>query len=139
MGPGFKLGSTLGGSSGFLLLDSQIENALSRHLSTVVGVGLGLADTIPIRLRGGFRYRIANLDLPLSPFGQVQLTLGRLYDVIGANLNVAGIRAGIGIDYFLTANLATGLLIAADLGTTMGQRPAFFGTLEILAVALVAL
>jgi len=55
--------------------------------------------------------------------------------VIGANLNTIGVAVSAGADYFLTANLAVGGMLGLDLSTTLGERPAFYGTFEVLAVA----
>src|SRR2546427_10070037 len=88
LGVDFKLGSALGGSGEHLILDGEGEYALSKALGVVGGLNLGLAGTKPITLRAGMRYRLTDLGLPLSPYGQVQLTLGQLRDVIGANLTV---------------------------------------------------
>ncbi len=134
-GAGFKMGSPLGGSAGYLMLMAQGEYTLSSSLGIVAGLNYGLAGTMPLRLRAGGRYRIADLDLPVVPWAQAQLSVGRLFDVIGANLTTLGVHLGGGADYFLTASLAVGGMIGVELSSTLGERPAFYGTFEIMALA----
>jgi hypothetical protein len=135
VGPGFQWGSILGGSGIWLVLQGRGEYAVDEKLGVVADLQLGLSDTVPVRFRAGGRYRLTGLELPVSPYGQAQLSIGRLYDVIGADLTVWGLFAGIGADYFLTAQLGTGALIGMDFGRTTGDRPAFYGTVEITVYA----
>jgi hypothetical protein len=135
IGPSIRLGSTLGGSRGYLALGAQGEYSLDKSLSALGDVSLGLAGTIPLRLHAGVRYRLTDLGLPISPYVQGQLAYGKLYDVLGANLTFLGLRAGAGADYFLTADMATGVLLALDFGGTLGARPAFYGTVDALVYA----
>ncbi|MBI5510103.1 MAG: hypothetical protein HY903_15205 [Deltaproteobacteria bacterium] len=133
LGPGFRLGSALGASGAYLLVNAQGEYAFDKSLSAVAGLNLGVSGSVPLRLRAGARYRLADLDLPVSPFAQAQLSFGRIWDVIGANLTTLGAYLGAGADYFLTAKLSVGGQVGVDLSTTMGQRPAFLGMVEIVA------
>jgi hypothetical protein len=136
-GPGFdlKMGSPLGGSKAHFLLLAQGEYDFTKSLGIVAGVNLGLAGTVPLRFRVGGKYRLADLGLPIAPWGQAQLSVGRLFDVLGANLTTLGVNVAIGADYFLMANLAVGAMAGFDVSTTLGERPAFYGTFEFLAVA----
>jgi hypothetical protein len=83
----------------------------------------------------GARHRLADLGLPVSPWGQAQLSFGTLFDVIGADLATLGVNLAAGADYFLTANLSIGGQVGVDFASTLGPRPAFYGTFEFLAVA----
>ncbi len=135
-GLSLKLGGALGGSSAHFALAAGGEYTFSKSLGAAAHLNVGLAGTIPLRLRAGVRYRLADLGLPVSPYGQAQLSVGRLYDVIGANLTTAGIFLGAGADYFLTAQLGLGALLGVDLSRTFVDepgRPVFFGTFEFLA------
>jgi hypothetical protein len=135
LGGGAKTASPLGGSGGHFLILAQGEYAINKTFGLVGGVGVGLADTQPLRARMGARYRLADLGLPVSPWGQAQLSFGALFDVIGANLATVGVNLATGADYFLTASLSIGGQMGVDLASTLGPRPAFYGTVEILAVA----
>lgn len=134
-GPGFKLGSPLGGSGAFLMLNGHGEYALSSSLGLTGEASVGLANSRSTRLRVGARYRLTQLDLPLSPYAFGQGMVGRLYDVLGTSLNVWGVRAGVGADYFLTASWAAGASIGWELQRTTGVRPVTFSGLELLAGA----
>jgi hypothetical protein len=135
MGPGFKLGSTVGGSPGYVMLNVGGEYAVSSAWTAIVDTSLGLADTVPVRVRTGGRFRLTGLGVPFLPYAQVQSSFGRLYGVLGADLWVAGGRVGIGTDYFLTKDYAVGALASADLGRTLGARPAFYGSFEFFIYA----
>lgn len=132
IGPGIKMPSELGGSSGYFLLDAFGEYAVDSNLSGVLGLNLGLADTKPLRLRVGGRYRLTDLNMAFSPYLLTQLSWAKVFDVLGANLQYIGIRAGVGTDYFLTRTLAAGVMLGMDIGMTISERPAFYGTWEIL-------
>lgn len=135
LGPGIRLGSTLGGSGGYFVAAAQAEYAFEKSLSAVADVSIGLAGTIPLRFHAGARYRLSDLDLPISPYVQAQLSAGRLYNVLGANLPYYGVRLAGGGDYFLTGNLGAGALVGVDLGSTTGERPAFHGIVDVLVYA----
>lgn len=138
LGPGIRLGSRLDAGRAYLLLHGQAEYAFTREIGGLADLSLGIGGTVPVRLHLGGRYRLTNLDLPVSPYAQAQLSLGRLYDVLGANLGYLGVRLGAGADYFLTKNVGLGGLLAFDAGSTLGERPAFFGVLDILVYATYA-
>ena len=104
LGPGFRLGSELGASNVYLLVNAQGEYAFTKSLSAVGGLMLGLSGSVPLRFRAGARYRLADLDLPVSPYGQVQLSVGRVWDVIGANLTTIGVYFAGGADYHLQSS-----------------------------------
>jgi hypothetical protein len=55
-----------------------------------------------------------------------------VFNALGANLGLAGIRTGIGSDYFITSNLTAGAALNFDFNTTLGERPAFYGQWEFL-------
>jgi hypothetical protein len=135
LGPGIKLARELGGSSAYFLLDPGIEYSLDPNFSLICNLTLGIADTIPWRWRFGGRYRFTGLQGPLSPYVQAQLSNGVLFDVIGANLWVLGARLGGGADYFLTKEISVGSNLTFDLGTTLGERPSFYGTMEVMVYA----
>ena len=42
------------------------------------------------------------------------------------------LRMGGGVEYFLTSRVATGVQLAWDVGSSMGERPAFYSTAEWL-------
>ena len=132
IGPSFKLGSDLGMSSAYLMLNGTGEYVFTPEWSGIGSVALGLAGTIPVRVRLGGRYRITGAELPLSPYVQLEVSAGRMFDVLGANLNSFGVRAGGGADYFLSANWMVGVLGAIELARTTGERPANYSTLDLL-------
>jgi len=133
IGPGFGLGGKVGASGAILMLEGEGEYTFTKSLSAVGDLSLGLAGTKPVRLAGGARYRLAGLDLPVSPFAQAELTFGRLYGVLNANLNYWGLRLGGGADYMVTAKISAGGLLAYTLARTFGDRPSYYGTLDVLA------
>jgi hypothetical protein len=135
VGPGLRLGSELGGSRAHLVLNGIGEYAFDKVWAANLELGLGLASTVQLLARAGARYRVADLGIPVSPYGLAQVSATRLVGVIGANLWALGLRLGTGADYFLTKQWAVGALLATDLGTTLGDRPAFLGTVEILVGA----
>ncbi len=132
IGPSFKTGSELGMSSGYLMLNGIGEYVITPEISGVASVAAGLAGTIPLRLRVGGRYRIVGGQLPISPYVQLEVSAGRLYDVLGTNLTSFGLRAGGGADYFLSANWMVGVLGAWELARTTGERPANYSTIDVL-------
>lgn len=137
IGPGIRLGSRLGGSRAYLLVFGQGEYNLTKNVSLLGGVQTGISGTLPLQLQLGGRYRLTELDLPISPYAQAQIVVGRLYGVIGdSNLTTLGVRGGLGADYFLTAQFAAGGLVAMSVGSTVGQEAAaFYGSVDILAYA----
>ncbi len=135
IGPSFKIGTTLGGSSAYGTLGITGDYALDSAWSLAGDVTVGLANTVPLRLHLGTRWRKGNLDLPLSPYLRVDCTLARLYDVLGADLTAMGGRLGAGVDYFVTASITAGLLVGVDLLGTFGDRPAFTGLVDLLLYA----
>jgi hypothetical protein len=142
LGPAFKLGTPLGGSGGYLMLGARGEYAFSKQLGVVADLqlgNLGFIGTSPLRFRAGARYRLTDLGLPVAPYGEVKLDIGRLSDVIGANLTIWGVHVAAGADYFLTAKLAVGGHAGVDLGSTISDRSAFYGTFEIMATVSYAL
>lgn len=135
IGPSIRLGSQLDAGGAYLLLRGHGEYAFSTELSGVADLSLGVGGTVPLRVHLGGRYRLTQLELPVSPYAQVQLSLGRLYDVLGADLTYVGGRVAAGADYFLTKELGVGALVGVDLGSTTGERPAFYGLVDIVAYA----
>ncbi len=143
LGPGFKLGSRLGGGGFYALMSAQGEYALDKTFGIVGDLqlgNLGFIGTSPLRLRAGARYRMTGLDLPVAPYGEVKLGIGRIYGVINANIGWLGLHFAIGADYFLTAKLAVGGHLGLDLGSTYGtESNSFYGTVEVIATASYAL
>ena len=135
IGPSFKIGSTLGGSSAYGTIGITGDYALDSQWSAVGDVTVGLSGTVPLRLHLGARWRKANLDLPLSPYLRVDYTVARIYNVLGADLTAMGGRLGAGVDYFVTAAITAGLLVGVDLMGTFGDRPAFTGLVDVLLYA----
>ncbi len=135
IGPSFKVGSRLGGSGGNLSLAGQAEYTLDPKVSVIAGLTLGLAGTVPLQLRAGGRYRVSISKMPIRPYGQAELVVGRLFDVIGANLTVYGLRLGGGADFMLRPQVAVGGLVAYQLARTVSDRPTVFGSFELFATA----
>ena len=138
LGAGFKAGSNLGGSAGYFLLTGQYEYVLRTQWSVVGDAtlgNLGLWGTNPLRLRAGARYRLADLQLPVSPYAQLQLSWGRLFNALGATLTTWGGRLAIGADYFLTATLLVGAQIGYEVLATTGPRPVGYSQIDFLALA----
>ncbi len=141
LGLGSRMSSKLGagGYEPYLMLGGTGEYAIDMNLAAAGELSLALGRSIPIRLRAGAKYRLTGLELPISPYGLGQLSVGRIYDVLGADLTLWGIRLGVGADYFLTKKFSAGVLLAIDLGSSLGTRPAMYGTFEVLFGATYAL
>lgn len=138
-GPGFKLGSRLGGGGFYVLTSARGEYAINKTFGGVADLqlgNLGFIGTSPLKFRVGARYRLTGLDLPVAPYGEAKLAIGRLDNVLGSNLAWFGIHFAAGADYFLTAKLAVGGYLGLDLGSTFGTPSnSFFGTVEVIATA----
>lgn len=137
VGPGFRVGSPLGGSDTYLMLNAQGEYLLSSALGATGEVSLGLAETNPFKIRLGASYHFSGLELPILPYAFGQLSVGRLLDVLGADLTTLGGRVGGGADYFLTARFKVGALFGWELATTLGDRPVTYSQIELLATGSV--
>lgn len=135
VGPSFRAGSDLGGSGTFLLLGGGIDYPLDKFLALTGSFHLGLAGSQQTKLRGGARYRIVGLDLPVLPYIAGEVVLGRFYDVIGANLNFWGLRGSAGADYFLTAKFLAGFEMGWELTRTTGVRPTTFSQIDAVVRA----
>ncbi len=136
VGPGLRLGSLLDAGRFYLVLAGQAEYTLTSTVSTVGDVSFGFGSAFPLRLHIGGRYRFSDFGLPpISPYVQVQLSLGRILGVLGASLTYVGMRAGGGVDYFLTRNFAVGAVLGADGGFTTGERPALYNVFDLLVYA----
>ena len=135
IGPAFRLGSALGASDVYATLGVGGEYVFDANASAVADLNLSLAGTVPLRLHLGGRYRFDGLGLPVAPYAQAQLSLGKLFDVLGADLALVGARLAIGADYYLTSELGAGVLLGSELTTTRGERPAFFGVVDVLLYA----
>lgn len=133
MGPGLKLGERMGGSDGFFMVNGGVEYTLTPRLSLVGDVDWGLASTVPFRLHVGARHRWTGWGGPFSPFAQVQLTAGTVFNTLGADLGLMGIRLSGGLDYFVTSRLAGGICAHWDGNATLSPTPAFYGVMEVLA------
>lgn len=135
IGPAFRLPSPLAAGRTYLVLQAQGEYDFTSSLGALADLSFGFGSSQPLRLHLGARYRVTQLDLPVSPYAQAQLALGRLYNVLGADLTYIGARLGVGADYFLTKKLGAGALVAMDLGGTTASRRAFYGTVDVLVYA----
>ncbi len=135
IGPTIRLGSTLSAGRAYFVLQGQAEYDFTSELGAVADLSYGIGSSQPLRFHIGGRYRFTKLDLPVSPYAQLQFTAGRLYNVLGANLPYYGARVGGGADYFLTRNFGAGAMVGADLGSTTGDRPTFYGAIDILVYA----
>jgi hypothetical protein len=135
LGPDLRVGSGLNAGRTYLLFAGQAEYDLTSQAGVVADLSVGWGSSTPVRFHLGGRYRLTQLDLPVSPYAQLQLSYGKLYGVLGADLRYIGARAGVGADYFLTRNFGAGVMLATDLGSTTGDRPAFYGTIDILVYA----
>jgi hypothetical protein len=126
LGGAFKEGSNLGGSNGYLMLTVQGEYVVSSNWGVVGDVtlgNLGLWGTNPLRVHAGARYRLTGLQLPVSPYAQLQFSAGKLFNALGANLWTFGPRVALGADYFLTAKLLVGAAVGYELLVTTGPWP----------------
>jgi hypothetical protein len=140
LGPGFKMGSRLGFGN-FLVVAAQGEYAFSEKLSAVGDLTIGnlnLFGTKPLRIRAGGRYRLSGIELPVSPYAQAELSLGKLENVLGASLTTWGVRFSAGADYFLTAKTLVGAVLGYEFLRTAGPRPTAFGQLDLLFLAGIA-
>ncbi|MEM6733968.1 MAG: hypothetical protein AAF658_20565 [Myxococcota bacterium] len=134
-GPSFLFDSRLGGSSAYLMVGANLEYPFDKSLSAVGNVAFGLAGSQQLKLRGGARYHITGLDLPVAPYGEGHLVLGQLFDILGTDLGFYGIRAGVGADYFLTGELIAGLKLGYEITRSSGPNPVWFTQLELIATA----
>lgn len=132
VGPSFRLGSNLAIPKGMLMLDGNAEFVLDPSMSLIADLAVGVSGTQVVKGRFGGRYRFTGFELPVSPYVQLQASAGRLIDVLGADLTSVGARAGVGADYFLSARWTVGVQGAYELASTTGQRPAWYGTLDML-------
>lgn len=134
LGGGLRLGSRLEGGD-TLATRVQGEYATSRSVSAVGDVSYGLGSASPLRFHVGGRYRLTGLGLPVSPYAQLDLTLGVLLGSLGANPFLVGGRLGGGADYFLTANVAVGVFTGFDVTTTVTSPSAWYATFDTLLYA----
>lgn len=130
IGPGLSIGSKLGTAPADFMFVGLSEWTLSRALSVVGDATIGVGGTTPLLGRAGLRLRAHDLGLAVSPYAQLQLAGGGLMKVMGSHLRFMGVRFGVGVEYFATANISFGLGIGAHLGSTLGQRPAFYGLVD---------
>ncbi len=135
IGPTLRLGSTLSAGRAYFMLQGGAEYDFTSSIGAIADLSYGLGSSQPFRFHVGGRYRLTKLDLPVSPYAQLQLSVGKLYGVLGADLTYWGARVGAGADYFLTKNFGAGALVGLDLGSTTGDRPAFYGLVDILVYA----
>ena len=134
-GPSFSLGRSLGASAAYGSVGAQAEY----HFDAIVGAVFDLVGSfgsnVDLRLHIGPRWRLARTALPLLPYAQIQFAMGRLYNVLGADLQFLGGRLAVGADYAVTHAFTLGLQGAADVGSTAGERPAFYGVAEAFVTA----
>ena len=132
LGAAARMGTPLAASPAAGLVSLQGEYTLHRAASVVTDLTLGMASTNVLVGAAGVRGRLTDLGLTLSPYGQVELAAGGLFDVLGANVPWLGSRLGVGVDYFLTGRLSASLGLATLLGGTLTDRGAFYGMVQVL-------
>ncbi len=132
LGVAARLPTLLGSSPAAGQLALTGEYTLHRALSVVGDITLGMAHTNTVIGASGVRGRLSNLGLAISPFAQVELAAGGLFNVLGANVPWMGSRLGLGVDYFLTGQSTASVMLATLLGGTLKERNAFYGTVQIL-------
>jgi hypothetical protein len=131
-GPSFSLGRTLGTSPAYGSLGIQAEYTFDATSSAVIAVLGSFGRNQNLRLHLGPRFRLAQRAVPLVPFVQAQVALGRLFNVLGADLQFIGGRLGAGVEYYLLQDFNISLMAGLDLGSTAGVRPAFYGAVDVL-------
>ena len=107
---------SIGAAYGFAFTDS---------FSVIGALRPGFADGyVDLPLSAGVRYRFPGLDAPLIPYGSVEgvFALGVPLGPPPLHLN-AGVRAALGVDYFITGNFGVGLEFAMETGPLFA--PAF--------------
>lgn len=132
LGAAARLPTLLGSSpaAGQLVLGG--EYTLHRSTSVVADLSLGMGHTNTLVGAAGLRGRLTDMGLTLSPFVQLELAAGSLFNVLGANVPLLGSRLGVGVDYFLTGQSTASLQVVALLGGTLRDRHAFYGTVQVL-------
>lgn len=132
VGAAARLPTALGASaaSGQLVLTG--EYTLHRALGLVADLALGMAHTNTVVGAAGVRGRLVDMGLALSPYAQVELAAGGLFDVLGAKVPWMGSRLGVGVDYFLTGQTHASVMAAALVGGTLKEHGAFYGTVQLL-------
>ena len=144
VGPGLELQADPSDLSKALILSGQVEYPFIEHWSAIGELCVGIGSSHPMETRMGARYRLTNLSLPLSPYMQGQVLLGRL---LGHSSNYFswGGRGLIGLDFFLTRNLAVGgqfgfafveLVNDSEASTSLSKRT---GSAEWLLTASIAI
>lgn len=132
IGPGLSIGSKLGTAPADLLLSAVGEWTWNRAWSTTGAATFGFGGTMPVMGRIGARLRAHDLGLAISPYAQWELAGGGLMHVLGSRLRTLGTRLGGGVDYFATGNVTLGVGLGIYLGSTLGERPAFYGLADAM-------
>ena len=144
VGPGLELQADPSELSKALILSGQIEYPFIENWSALGELGVGIGSSHPAEVRIGARYRVTGLSLPVSPYMQGQLILGKLLGFSSNQLTWGG-RGLIGLDFFLTKDVALGgqfgfsfigLINEDSATTTLSKRT---GAAEWLLTASVAL
>lgn len=135
IGPSFLFDGRLGGSSAYLLVGGGVEYPFDKTLSATADLVFGLSGSQQLKIRGGGRYHFTGLDAPISPYAEGGVVFGRLFDLIGTDLGLYGVRVGAGADYFLTGDLIAGVKLGYEMTRTTGPRPVWFNQLEVLITA----
>ena len=144
LGPGLELQADPSDLSKALILSGQVEYPFIEHWSALGELGVGIGASHPIEARIGARYRVTGLSIPVSPYMQGQILLGRLLGYSSNHLTWGG-RGLIGLDFFLTKDIALGgqfgfsfigLINNANTSTALSKRT---GAAEWLLTASVAL
>jgi hypothetical protein len=135
LGPSLSLGSALGASTAYGSVGGQAEYTFDSVISAVFDLVGSFGSNIDLRLHVGPRWRLPHGGLPLVPYLQLQFVMGRLFDVVNADLQFLGGRAAIGLEYYITHTFNLGAQLGVDLGSSAGERPAFYGVAEGLLTA----
>ncbi len=141
IGPTVRMPSLLGpvGGEAYFNIFAGAAYAIDRALSLVGQVQLGGGRAAPLRFHLGGQYRFVGLDFPVTPYVQGHLLVGAIFGVLGADLPVIGAGAVVGADYDLTAKFAVGAALGSDFSTTISERSTFYGVVDVLLYASLAI
>ncbi len=129
-GPSFSLGEALGTAVAYGTLGAQAEYHFDHIVGAVFDLSGSFGSNTDLRLHIGPRWRLPHTGMPWVPYAQLQFAMGRLYNVLSADLQFIGGRVALGVEYHLTRTFNLGLQGGVDLGSTAGERPAFYGVAE---------
>jgi hypothetical protein len=135
LGLGARLPTAMLASPAAGVVAATGEYTLHKAVSLLAGADLALGPTALYTGALGVRGRVTDFGLAISPYGQVQFSAGALVNVLGATVPWVGTRLGLGTDYFLTGNTTAGLKVDAALGSSVSERAAFYGTIQVILYA----